>query len=177
MIDLKPFCGTDESRPYLMQPWSRDGFTYATNGHICVRVPAIDGIEDCEAAPNAGKLFAVPLTSELVSVTTLSLPPERRAECSGCEGRGVKHRCPDCACVCEKCSGTKEVGGEDRVSVGLNGFNIGLRYLRLIVSLPGAKVQTIGEPGGAVAFAFDGGDGRLMALRGNYSDHHGKVTP
>ena len=37
-IDLQPFCGEDHDRWYLMKPLSFGDYTYATNGHIVIRV-------------------------------------------------------------------------------------------------------------------------------------------
>lgn len=38
-INLQRFCAIDDIRTHLMQPWHFDGWVYASNGHIAVRVP------------------------------------------------------------------------------------------------------------------------------------------
>jgi hypothetical protein len=46
MIDLLRFCGEDKSYPEFLKPFSKGGYTYASDGHICVRVPIIDSFSD-----------------------------------------------------------------------------------------------------------------------------------
>ncbi len=46
MIDLKPFCGDNDIRYYLNEPFSEGEFTYATNGHILIRVPRRDDVPE-----------------------------------------------------------------------------------------------------------------------------------
>jgi hypothetical protein len=54
-INLEVFCDpNDPSRPWLGQPFSAGAWTYATDGHIMVRVPRLDDIaESPDAAPKA----------------------------------------------------------------------------------------------------------------------------
>ena len=40
MRDISWFCDTEDSRYALTTPWVKDGWQYATNGHIAVRQPA-----------------------------------------------------------------------------------------------------------------------------------------
>ena len=40
-FDITRFCGKYDARSHLKQPIVNGGFIYATNGHICVRVPAL----------------------------------------------------------------------------------------------------------------------------------------
>ena len=54
MIDLlvlSKFASENQTRTGISRPWSRGKFTYATDGHILVRVPMIPGVEDNDAAP------------------------------------------------------------------------------------------------------------------------------
>jgi len=44
--DLKKYCSKDETRPYLHEPFSRGEWTYATNGHIAVRVPKLADVPE-----------------------------------------------------------------------------------------------------------------------------------
>lgn len=69
--DLKPFCLKGEAYgalEALLVPWTKDGFTYATNGHILIRVPAMDDVP----ADQTGR---VPKAENLIP-------------CSECDGRG-----------------------------------------------------------------------------------------
>lgn len=48
MIDLKllqTFCSTDLTRPNLQQPFTINGDTYATDGRIVIKVPAVEGVQ------------------------------------------------------------------------------------------------------------------------------------
>jgi len=56
-MDLQRFCGTDETRPYLLKPFTRCGKTYATDGRIVVRIPPQDGIGDVDQQFNVEKPF------------------------------------------------------------------------------------------------------------------------
>src|SRR5271156_726915 len=42
-IDLQQFCSKNDARPYIAKPFRYGDFTYATNRHLLVRVPSIDG--------------------------------------------------------------------------------------------------------------------------------------
>lgn len=106
---LMHFCATDE-RPVLEQPWTRDGYTYATNGRILLRVPAVEGIEYNPAAPNIG-----PPTFMWEHETTPDEwqdAPEVKPQstpCEKCGGKGRVKVCPKCKnlrtvfCVCSEC--------------------------------------------------------------------------
>lgn len=61
--DLKPFCLKGEAYgahlKALLVPWTKDGFTYATNDHILIRVPAMDDVpaDQTGRVPKAENLF------------------------------------------------------------------------------------------------------------------------
>lgn len=58
--DLTPFCSPD--RPELNRPFSDGPFSYATNGHVLLRVPRLAGVPDrlslTARPPNPDHLFA-----------------------------------------------------------------------------------------------------------------------
>src|SRR5262245_47843313 len=104
-IDLNQFCdpqrrepGTDISRPF-----SLNGYTYSTNGHICVRVPRRPDVPENKEAPNAEKLE---WDFSRVKFGPLPEPEPLSDKCGWCEGRGHLHRCPDCRCECTECNGS-----------------------------------------------------------------------
>lgn len=109
-VDLKPFCGSDHyHRGRLGGPWSLGAWTYASNGHIAIRVPRrADVPENPEAPENIKDLFERfvgesfrPLTARVPSA---DLPP-----CRDCLGAGWVVKCPACDgegghdCNCEYC--------------------------------------------------------------------------
>lgn len=176
MIDLKPFCGTEETRPYLMQPFSRGEFTYATNGHICVRVPRRDDAPEQER-PDVSKLCFEP-AAPFEPASIYPLPPVEFEDCEACDGRGAVHDCPACQCVCEWCSGKGECSTDAGISASILGHAFNLKYVRMLFALP-ELIVAMCEPCGAkgwgriapLAFRFDGGEGLLMSMSRPFAQH------
>ena len=167
--DLKRFCSTDEYRQHLHQPWSAGEWTYATNGHIAVRVPRLDGVPENDKAPTANILkifdFQMPPMRPL---NIVELPTAEETECEECDGRGRQHTCPDCQCPCpcQKCDGSGVVLGKQCVLIGTTYFDV--KYIRLLFDLRASvPVEIKGNP---MPFIFDGGVGVLMALFWRYGD-------
>jgi len=178
---LKQFCSHDPTRYYLMKPFSQDGYTWATNGHIMVRVAQIDGI-----APFDGKAINVArplkgIEDAQFSSRAFTLPPapEELDDCIKCAGRGTEHECPDCDCTCEYCKGTGRVDRESKISTTISGQIVQLAYARMVAGLPGVEVSERASEGIApLFFRFDGGVGALMPLSCKSHDHvEIEVTP
>lgn len=106
MIDLKPFCAKeDEARLSLQSPWSRGEYTYATNGHIMVRVARRDDVPENEKAPAGEKIFDAAKSAGWLPVPACELPPD--IQCELCHGTGEHecscghlHECVDCKGAC-----------------------------------------------------------------------------
>lgn len=104
MIDLKPFCErADSYRDYLHQPWSRGAFTYASNGHIAIRVPRRDDVPENEKAPDVEKIFREngvedSATTSLpdVNVSALPKPTIKMRRCRRCRGTRYLRKCDEC---------------------------------------------------------------------------------
>ena len=103
-LSLEMFC--DPERPELARPFSIDAWTYASNGHILVRVPRRDDVGECKG-DFAAKVLA--LMSAAASrkpryspAPKFELPEsfEREEDCFDCSGTGKAHNCPACQCVC-----------------------------------------------------------------------------
>lgn len=172
-IDLKRFCGSDEYRPWIRQPWSRGGFTYATDGKLLVRLPGAVAPEN-PAAPDTSKLpFDRERTFRRV---TLALPDKREfEECESCNGSGHQHDCPGCQCTCDWCDGSGLVDPELRVSAELNGFLLSLKYARRLATLPDLEVEIDPPAKEPVRFRFSGGDGFLSPMYEKSQDHFGPL--
>lgn len=173
-IDLKRFCGCEHDiREYVRQPWAHQGYVYATNGHICVRVPAPEHAGTTSEVPIAES--ARGLFERATNTEYAPLPPFTPAPvCFQCEGEGhyKQSKCGDCdgegnfkrghhEYECRECEGTgwlpDDEGqkrdceecwgtGHDRRAVDFgNDVFYDARYLAWVKALPGVMFA----PGGA----------------------------
>ena len=172
MIELlKKFCHDDATRTSIATPWSAGEHSFATNGHMIVRVSRLADVPEREDAPFLGKMFPYADPAEWFALADIKLPKPKTVDCSGCDGDGeIEHEeCADCSGhKCEECNGTGEVTPLDiPVPVGNTHFQLG--YLLTLKDLPNCKIG----PGPAsplasllkeAPFQFDGGDGLLMPI-------------
>ena len=181
-MDLNQFCSRDESRPYLTKPFSRGDWTYATNGHICVRVPRIEGVGEIKPVPGykvyeTAEGFFRDIPSEgFKALPPVNLPDNSDAPCAECDGRGSAHDCPSCQCPCSDCDGTGHLPAGHGISVGIGGAIYHGRYIAQLQALPGVTVSPPSKIIGisdyrAAFFRFDGGEGILMPLRRKSPEH------
>src|SRR5689334_6461837 len=92
---LRQFCSTDPFRPDIQTPWSRGEHTYATNGHIIIRVPIMPNVAEREVAPNAETIFRLTaLQTDLRSLRRIEFSEITKEVCPYCDGRGSEHDCP-----------------------------------------------------------------------------------
>lgn len=173
MLDLQPFCGTEETQYYLMKPFSRDGFTWATDGCILIRVAQREGIPDIEQKLNVSKPIEN-IDAKTFFTPSFKLPPAptETGPCPSCEGRGYAHDCPDCECECERCNAQGTLDSEILISTKVGGNFFSLKYVRQVLSLPGVEVSASADKNDApLFFRFDGGVGVLMPLRTAHVEH------
>jgi len=106
MIDLTRFCSKDETR-YHHKPWSRGGYTYATEGHIMIRVPRLADVPENPDAPDCNNVFVQ--AAKVETRTWHMIPPYtlERKPCKNCDGKGYFQKC-------ENCEGSGYVGKNDR---------------------------------------------------------------
>ncbi|MCG6204173.1 hypothetical protein LPW26_05970 [Rhodopseudomonas sp. HC1] len=177
-IDLKRFCaypGMHEvHRRWTETPFSCGAFSYATNGHIMVRVPRRDDVSEVQVqgkwdAPlrleGRGALRFVPLHFDLPEA------PET-GPCLLCDGRGHLRGCPEFAC--EFCGGCGWIDQESPISTEIGGGYFRLSYVRRIAELPDVRVaihDMVNNLCGPLQFNFDGGIGALMPLTGPCAEH------
>ena len=55
--NISKFCSKDSTRSSINSPYSLGEYTYATNGHIIIRLPRIDDIKENPEAPDPSKIF------------------------------------------------------------------------------------------------------------------------
>ena len=103
MIDLQRFCANEtDPREHLRAPWRDGQWTYATNGHVCVRVHAsVTGPAPVDRIvgkhPDTAALFAKWIDDRPGEFLVMPTLPAVQA-CRYCDGRGWHHaaKCPDC---------------------------------------------------------------------------------
>lgn len=173
MFDLKPFCSTDPVRPYLHAPFTQDGHTYATNGHILVRVAERPGVPPPpENKPRADKLFDKEWREPTMALPAFELPKEEFNDCERCDGlKSNYHDCECCTCVCEKCNEDGKVSSLTGVSVGICGAIFAAKYAKMLQALPGIRVAAPKSGYDPMPFSFDGGDGIVMPLKESLMTH------
>ena len=170
-IDLQQFCGADETRPYLMKPFSLGEFSYATNGHILVRVARLEGVDPPAKTFNPEKpLEGIEAASFAAPYFKLPAEPED-TECEDCDGRGCEHECPECHCICRACAGTGSQAAEGDYSTTYEGVNFALRYVRKMLALPGIEIAKPRTADAPLLFRFEGGVGAVMPQRGESANH------
>lgn len=101
MIDLQRFCADQRDiRTYLHAPWCHDGWVYATNGHLVVRIPHDGGEYTAAIAgkhPDVAGMFRKYITERNCEFLVMPPIPEP-AQCTHCDGTGWTwaKNCPDC---------------------------------------------------------------------------------
>ena len=189
--DLMKFCGGPD-RKAMSTPFSIGSFTYATNGHIMVRIPRLSDISERSDAPNADGMIEKYFGYEYFPLPDVS--PIKMIPCRDCEGTGRFKKCPECdgsgivefendsnsydfTCKtcngggkfkegeefdCEKCGGTGKIA--ERESIETSGRHYDKKYILLLKTLPDCKLAFAKNLDPA-HFNFTGGDGLIMALR------------
>lgn len=112
-IDLKPFCLPDVSPTryeLLKVPFVRDGFRYATDGRIAVRIAAVGEANTDGKSPNCGEVFG-PIDFS-AGFAPLPVEYERKqngeGNCHACDGMGETsdESVPLQKIKCDECDGT-----------------------------------------------------------------------
>lgn len=109
-INLAPFCGHDDARPWMNAPIVFEGWTVATDGHIMVAVP--DGVASMPAPADSPKVPDGVNFAKLISAASIHAQDGELARvraidmlanlqtCILCEGRRVVHEVD-----CDECEG------------------------------------------------------------------------
>jgi hypothetical protein len=103
MIDLNYFCGKCDIRTYLNTPLSLDNYTYASNGHLLIRVDRRNDTPEYDNIPEklADSFRSLPeqalqkLGTETGTLRLAEFEPELTI-CNECGGTGLTHVCPEC---------------------------------------------------------------------------------
>ena len=179
-IDLQKFCGDEkDSKVHVNRPWSRGSWTYATNGHIVLRLPKLPDVSENPKAPDVEKLFQDADERgpyEWVDVPEVTV---NWLECPDCSGTGIWTEGLKHPTECEECDGKGKFTRRVPVKFEIGKVAIGLSniYLDLIrKELPNPKIglieaaattyfRVVPTNGVPVKIKFDGGIGLLMPMR------------
>ena len=158
---LYQFCEFRDRRRYLNVPNTIGEFTYATDGRILIRVPALPDIGQHSSLPKSMREGFEKVLVVATDYTPLLLPPAPEfTNCIWCDGSGD---CEDESIeLCSSCDGTG-LQNERPVSLGVS--CVDWRYLALIDCLPNAEVAMPVAVDVGIAFRFEGGLGTLMPLK------------
>jgi len=113
MLNLSDFC--NECWPRTAKPWFEDGYVYASDGRIIVKVPAAD----YPAATTTSKVSAAEVVARFWPDKPYTLEPmpaiaaNTMQKCPDCEGHGTTYvQCTDCdgtgTCMCDNCGNEHE---------------------------------------------------------------------
>lgn len=101
---LQKFCSNNDDQPKLSKPFVQHGDTYATNGHIAIRIPGehsdIQYIKGKH--PSAKGLFELSLvndhTDSIILKKSDMSPYYRKYKCDNCNPNLMTedHKCPEC---------------------------------------------------------------------------------
>jgi hypothetical protein len=105
MIDINNFFNPLEYREWLRNPILTNGFKLATNGHIAVIIPDIEGNEYAGSHEDSIRNIFSMITSkhEFLPIPTDIVFPESH-QCKVCKGTGFSH-----SAHCNECEGDGEV--------------------------------------------------------------------
>lgn len=195
---LQRFCAPEGDYRGIDKPIRRNGYIFATNGHLLVRVT---DNPDIECATSHAELPTLESIAQEVSALTqykplqIQLPaPSICSACNGhgkvnvcnvCDGKGeFRHGCHDYDCkecdgggrfasangtkACTHCDGTGYDPHQRVIVEGDAGF--ARHYLSLLMAVPGIEFSVNDkEPENGIAgFRFEGGIGALMPVRKLY---------
>lgn len=161
---LKIFCHEVNQR--ISKPWVADGFVFATNGSVLIRIPGpIDGVEGLLNAVDAMKVFQeTPEPKEWFPVPDVTPPEEPKEKaCDECDGKG-ETECRTCGqdAECPECEGTGKIIPKMIISpIEIGGFCFSNLYLHQIKTcFPDAEIGPTEYPKPA-RLRFTGGDGLI----------------
>lgn len=98
-MDIAKFCATNDPRDYLLKPMRHEGYLYATNGHIAVRIaddPAIDAEPMPQSMLNTIMLKMAEDAEERTWQPVPAIDKSSLRNCPHCDGTGRAARCPAC---------------------------------------------------------------------------------
>jgi len=172
MVDLTKFAAGGELGSYLStrrieRPWSRGGYSYATNGRILVRVDRRDDIAEEPLAPDCDALIDdADARGNYTWIKDIPDVEVKELACPGCRGTGEIRWRRSTPITCDECNGKKMVVSPQMVSFPMS-VSLADVYVKLIKDeLPGAEIGIVESKDRVpVKIRFNGGIGLLMPIR------------
>jgi len=169
--DLLRFC-RDGHKFDTSKPFVRDGFLWATNHVLMVRIP-FDGPNTVPSPTDRPFPDVVRVWGQFMGDSEFTPLPDKTwnvIPCWACEKSG-SCQCETCQeggdylCECPCCDGDKEVFFPRECKIGAN--RIDSKYDRMIRDLPGLVVYQRDDPNNLTGISFKfsgGGEGLLMPM-------------
>lgn len=130
---------SDPDNPKICGPFSFGEYSYATNGHVLVRVPRLADVPEWKAINGqAAQMFDgldySAMEQNLVGIPVFDVPEP--VKCYKCHGKGKVSLCPECdgegevdldneyhtyECECKTCDGEGSIAGNDAICTSCNG--------------------------------------------------------
>lgn len=148
---LQPFCANAEyGRRAMERPFSIGEWTYATDARIIIRVPRINGVKGYPGFPEkAPGLFLDRFKNYRGFVKPPNRLPQFKMEACDCiDNWGDREPCPSC----HECEGTGLTKAITWVKIGKHSYQ--LKYLILMLGLPGLRINPIHRDGQSMRFLF-----------------------
>jgi len=98
-MDITKFCGPGDIRHYLHKPMRHDGYIYATNGHIAVRIVDDPSIDANPIDEKLSRTLPAMLDEDAVERAWRPVPAVDTScarPCPTCEGTGRTVECESC---------------------------------------------------------------------------------
>lgn len=167
---LMEFCGDEEDLRFG-KPFSDDEFSYATNGHIAIKINKVNDFKSTYFTNEKNNrldrfLGAVNQANKKTNWIKVKKVKSKRINCYECNGAGLfECNCSYCTIDhdCETCKGSGKVHKIDG-EIYLNS-KFAKVYLELISKLPNAMISpSENDENGMAAFKFDGGCGCIVPM-------------
>lgn len=195
-INLEQFCKPEQFQihGYMRTPFMVNGRTYATNGHILVRVDGYHSITEprTDIYKRMDEILSALDDSRLSPLPRVEIGD--LADCPRCKGRRHMKTCRECdgegelnidsdwntytvKCLScrgegvlpdedgEPCRSCSGTGKESFKPIQFRNTAIANGYVRILETLPNLLIDLTGQPGDVILFKFDGGVGAVAPIR------------
>jgi hypothetical protein len=181
--------------PKMCGPFSFGLYSYATNGHVLVRVPRLADVPEWDALNEKAAVMFDGVGPDIVAALAEipDFPQPEPETCTVCKGVGKISKCPECdgdgevmlendyneyECECQTCGGDGSVSGNATICSSCTGTGRKIVTKRITIGCTGFSSHYLTmlkelpgmklaptEPEKGNYFKWDDGDGMLMPMR------------